>query len=44
VTTKPNPLELGFDDVEKIIFEQTTHIRGGGWGNLLGAVGLGPIG
>jgi hypothetical protein len=44
VTHKQNPLDLGFDAVEKVIFEQTTHIRGGGWGNLFASVGLGPIG
>ena len=44
VTTKPNPLDVGFDAVEKVIFEHTTHIRGGGWGNLFGSLGLGPIG
>lgn len=44
VRTKPNPLDVGFDAVEKVIFEQTTHRRGGGWGDLFGSVGLGPIG
>src|ERR1039458_6239416 len=44
VRTKPNPLDIGFDAVEKVIFEQTTHKRGGGWGDLFGSVGLGPIG
>jgi hypothetical protein len=44
VTDKRNPLDVGFDAVERVIFEQTTHIRGGGWGDLFGSVGLGPIG
>jgi hypothetical protein len=44
VTTSKNPLDVGFDAVEKVIFEQTTHMRGGGWGNLFGSVGLGSIG
>jgi hypothetical protein len=44
VTEKRNPLDVGFDAVEKVIFEQTTHIRGGGWADLFGSVGLGPIG
>lgn len=42
ITTKPNPLDIGFDAIEKVIFEMTTHMRGGGWGNLLGSLGLAP--
>ena len=38
VKSKDRPLDLSYEDVEKVIFEITTHMRGGAFGQLLGGV------
>lgn len=30
---------LTYDDIEKIVFEETTHMRGGAWGTVFGPAG-----
>lgn len=37
VKNKAHPLDVGYDDVQRLVFDLTTHMRGGGGGGLLGA-------
>ena len=37
VKDKTHPLDLGYDDVQRVVFDASTHMRGGGGGGLLGA-------
>lgn len=38
VRSKERPLDVSYDDVEKVIFEVTTHMRGGVLGQIVGGV------
>jgi hypothetical protein len=37
VKNKAHPLDVGYDDVQRIVFDVSEHMRGGGGGGLLGA-------
>ena len=38
VKHKEHPLDVAFDDVQKVVFDTSTHMRGGGLGRALGGL------
>ena len=38
VEAKERPLEVGYDEIQKVIFERTTHARGGALGTIVGGL------
>jgi hypothetical protein len=39
VKTERNPLKVGYDDVVKVVFDRSTHMRGGAMGTMMGGLG-----
>ena len=39
VKTERNPLKVSYDDIRKVVFDRSTHMRGGAMGSMLGVAG-----